>query len=35
MRNTRPISDVFLVRIIRIKIKSSLQPMPAESNNFE
>ena len=35
IRNTRPISDVFPVRIIRITIKSSLQPMPAESDNFE
>ena len=35
IRNTRTISDVFPVCIIRIKIKSSLQPMPAESDNFE
>ena len=31
--NARPISDVYPV--CRIKVKSSLRPMPAESDNFE
>ena len=35
IRNTRPVSDVYPVSKIIIKIKSSLRPMSTESDNFE